>query len=494
MNSNQLKYKLFKSFKIPMTPEDRVVGKVSVNNGDLFKLSVVVDDLNFDFITFSSSERIPNELIDVELQRPAKLFGKEKTNVQGNLILTKRSQDASQHKFQYTLNIESNDSYRSWLESFISNFSKKRLHSYLLASATRMKELDFEDMSETVCLLIDSYQSIAEDNNDLRITDYLYSCKEILGCEKVRIWLYDVSDNTLTSQYSTEENESEMKIDYRKGVPGKVFNNGEIVNIYKAPFLSSLERNSDSVLAAPVTNRFHKVVGVLEFENKKEDLRFTREDEFMIRTLSVCFSTHFQMFNPVNAASKVKLFNPGLKNNFLNLIEINQDQSIMHMIQKMKNNKENILINNSSVEALEIVLEELISTSHYHDWQKVHFAPGSNLSDIKELKKTILILENADKLSKVEQENIVEFIDQDNAWVISTCHSKDVDKSSFTTNFWNKFAKHHLNFQRTESNETTDESFLKLAKSVQNISSFDEKIDFLTETLGLSSEKEKQVA
>ncbi|TNE96268.1 MAG: GAF domain-containing protein [Deltaproteobacteria bacterium] len=491
MDKNQLKYKLFKSFRIPLTSEDRITGKMHANSGELVNITIFVDELNYDFLTFSTSEKIPYELVELELSRSARIFGKEKIQLQGHIILSKRSKDHSKHKYQYTVAIEDNENYKQWVKDFISQFSKKRLHSYLLASATRMKNLDFEDMSETICLLIDSFNTISDGHDDLKITDYLHTCRDLIGCESARIWLYDVSDNTLSCQYSTNPEESKLKQDFRKGIPGKVFNNGEIVNVYNSPLL---ENETTSILAGPISNRFHKVIGVIEFEEKENDTRFDLDDESMIRTLTVCFSSHFQMFNPVNSASKIKLFNPGLKSNFLNLLELNNDQTTLHLIQKLRSNNENIMINHSSAEALQIIVEELVQGSNYHDRKVVHFNANSNTVDLKNLTNSIVILDKVEEYSKDMQDEIVDIIGTDTTWVISTCHKDDISKTTFTEKFWTKFAKHHVNMQRNQSNEAPQEAFIKLANSVQHLSSFDEKVSYLTESLGLNSQKNKQAA
>lgn len=494
MDKNQLKYKLFKSFRIPLSSDDRVTGKLSLNNGETINLIVNIEEINYDFITFSTSEKIEQDLIDFELQRPSKFFGKEKVSVQASVILKKKNHDQSNHKHQYTLSINNNDSYKEWVQDFVSHFSKKRLHSYLLASATRMKNFDFQDMSETICLLFDSYNSVASEKDDIKISNYLHTCKEIMGCKTVRIWLYDISNNTLSSQYSTNSEESDLNIDYRDGIPGKVFNNRELVNLYKAPALKNQTQENESVLAAPLTNRFHKVVGVLEFEDKENKRRFNLKDEFLIRTLSICFSTHFQMFNPVNAGSKIKLFNPGLKNNFMNLMEVKKDATTLHMIQKLRTNKENILINNTSPEVLEVVVEEMVQNSSFHNWKVVHLRPGSDVNEIKKLDRTVLVLEKVNEFTKDQQEQLVDCLDKEKVWVISTCLLKDVNKADFTVNFWNKFAHHHLNLQLNASEKSTEETVLNFVNTVQNVSTFDEKIDNLTDSLSITLEKEKLAA
>ena len=494
MNKNQINYKLFKSFKLPLNPEDRVMGNISVPAGNISNLTVTIDELNFDFLTFSSSKKITHELINLELQRPKLFFKKDKVKVQGNITLTKRKQNQSLNKYQYTLYIENNDSFIIWVENFISQFSKKRLHSYLIASATRMKELDYDDISETVSLLINSFQDMVDEKDSSKITDNLQLYKEITDCEKARIWLYSPSSNTLCSKYSSENDEDEIKKDYREGIIGKVFSTGEIVNINRSLLLSALDEKSMSVLAAPITNRFHKTVGVLELRTKNKNLRFSSNDELLIRMLSICFSAQFQMFNPVNAASKLQDFNPGQKKKMFDGENIT-NKSFIQIIQKVKSLKENILINYSSLESLNPILDELITSSHFHDWKKVHLSSKSDiLNVVKNVKNTIIVLENVDKFSKVDQEYLVEFVDPNQTWVISTYSSADLDKTDFTMSFWNKFAKHHLNFRRNKSFETLDGPILELVKSIQNISSFEEKTDYLSLLLGINSEKEKEAA
>jgi hypothetical protein len=495
MNKNQINYKLFKSFKLPLSPEDRVMGNISVPNENISNLTITIDELNFDFLTFSSSRKIPHQLVNLELQRPKLFFKRDKVKVQGNITLTKRKQNQSLHKYQYILYIENNDSFTTWVENFISQFSKKRLHSYLIASATRMKELDYDDISETVSLLISSFQDMAKEKDSLKITDNLQLCTKIIDCEKARIWLYSPSSNTLCSKYSSENDEDEIKKDYREGIIGKVFSTGEVVNINKSLLLTAFYEKSMSVLAAPITNRFHKTVGVLELRTKNKNLRFRSNDELLIRMLSICFSAQFQMFNPVNAASKLHDFNPSQKKKIFDLENIAKDKLFIQIIQKVKNLKENILINYSSLEYLNAILDELITSSHFHDWKKIHLSSESEtLKMVKNFKNTIIVLENVDKLSKVDQEYLVEFIDPNQTWVISTYRSTDLDKTVFTMNFWNKFARHHLNFRRNKSFETIDVPILELVKSIQNISSFEEKTDYLSSLLGISSEKEKEAA
>lgn len=232
------------------------------------------------------------------------------------------------------------------------------MHSYLLTSATQNKSVDFDEISETSVLLFDIYQSLVDGRGDLDITAILFKCADILNAENAKIFLIDVSTNTLKSQYSTSEQVNAESTDFRKGIAGKVFSNPETTNIYKTNLNEfTTENQLKSVLAVPLFNRFKKVIGVLKFSNKKGQSRFTIHDESMANIFGGLLSNFFLYFNPVHSSSKLNHFNPGLKNNFINLLDMDEGPTLQ-LIQKLKNSLENVIMNHESKETLEVILEE----------------------------------------------------------------------------------------------------------------------------------------
>lgn len=80
MDFNQQKYKLFKSFRVSVQPEDKMQAKVQFELNGLTNIKVPVDNLNFEFITFSSSEKIPGNCeIEIELLRGGLIFKEKKS-------------------------------------------------------------------------------------------------------------------------------------------------------------------------------------------------------------------------------------------------------------------------------------------------------------------------------------------------------------------------------------------------------------------------------
>ncbi|MCO4793016.1 MAG: GAF domain-containing protein [Bacteriovoracaceae bacterium] len=491
MELNQKKYKLFKSFRVNVLPEDKVVAKLQMKSIELVNVSVVIEDLNFEFISFSTSEKLPSDEVELEMSKPSKFFGQNKINVFGNIILSRKNNSEGRHLYQYSLYVPKNDDYIHWIHSFVENFSKKRLNSYLLASSTRTRILDFDEMSETTALMLNTFKDMTNDLDDLKISDYLHTSLTRIDAKKGRIWLIDVSTNQLVCEFSTSQDEVELKIDYRKGVPGKVLSNPEVLNLYR-PILedSNSFEKVESSLAVPLYNRFHKVIGVLEFVDKTTEKRFSVNDESFANLLSIFFSSHFQFFNPVNSLSKMKKFYPGLKSNFLNLLDINKDKNTLHLIQKVKNNKENVVINHHSKEALEIVVNEMVVSSHFHDWEVVHFENSGSFDDLKNLNQTIIIIDDAHNLDSNAQEKLVELIDENSTWVISLCAKDIIQREKFLPKFWTKFAKHHLNLQKAEVAKDPRSSFIELANSLKEIPTFNEKVEILTKEIGLPTPHE----
>ena len=78
-----------------------------------------------------------------------------------------------------------------------------------------------------------------------------------------------------------------LKFDYRKGIAGSVFTTGVSLNIDtktdKIRFTKDMDRvtgfRTKSIICSPISNREDKIIGVIEILNKRNEDRFTVEDE-----------------------------------------------------------------------------------------------------------------------------------------------------------------------------------------------------------------------
>ena len=84
------------------------------------------------------------------------------------------------------------------------------------------------------------------------------------------------------------------------------------VNNDQARFNNDLDKKTGfetkSVICNPIQNREDKNIGVIEVLNKRNEDRFTIEDEKTMKVMALVFSSIFHNYNPMSEASKVRRF------------------------------------------------------------------------------------------------------------------------------------------------------------------------------------------
>lgn len=63
-----------------------------------------------------------------------------------------------------------------------------------------------------------------------------------------------------------------------------------------------------SIICHPIHNREDKIIGVIEVINKRNQDRFTVEDEKTMKVLALVFSSVFHKFNPMSESSQIRRF------------------------------------------------------------------------------------------------------------------------------------------------------------------------------------------
>src|SRR5690606_7532260 len=63
-----------------------------------------------------------------------------------------------------------------------------------------------------------------------------------------------------------------------------------------------------SVICSPITNREDKIIGVIEVLNKRNEDRFTVEDEKTMKVLALILSSVFHHYNPMSEKSLIRRF------------------------------------------------------------------------------------------------------------------------------------------------------------------------------------------
>ena len=100
------------------------------------------------------------------------------------------------------------------------------------------------------------------------------------------------------------------------GIAGSVFTTGVALNIdtvhdstrFNEAFDKKLGFETRSIICHPIHNREDKIIGVIEVLNKRNEDRFTIEDEKIMKVLSLIFSSVFYNFTPMSEKSTIRRF------------------------------------------------------------------------------------------------------------------------------------------------------------------------------------------
>ncbi len=91
-----------------------------------------------------------------------------------------------------------------------------------------------------------------------------------------------------------------------------------------------------SILCHPITNREDKVIGVIEVLNKRNQNRFTEEDEKTMKVLALIFSCVFHNYNPISEKSLIRRFSTPYDREFAYIGRSSSTIDIRRSIVKLK--------------------------------------------------------------------------------------------------------------------------------------------------------------
>jgi hypothetical protein len=480
------RYKFYKSFKVPIIPEDKLFIKFNNNAQSEVSTDMKVKDINLTYISILTDKKITeNNKSKLTLSHKTLLISKQ-YHFEATIIGSHMNDQLN--KYISVFEIDDNN-YKDFVLSFIEGFKKKRLTKYLLKSSLEDKEFDIEEISEIISLMKNGFHTLIK-TEDINYNTLLENCNDFLKSSDASFYLINSSDNMLERKFTTLNNPTVKHLDYRKGIPGIVFSSGELINIYKSKLISIYPSNDtvpESVLAAPIFNRHKNIIGVLEFINKKQGKRFDLSDEKTISMLSIVFSSFYQMYNPVNSSSKLKRFNPGLNKEIEKIFKGQKYRDTLSIIDKVKNKLESILINSTSSKSLDLLAKEIIETSQFHDWKVVLIDCREEKVRFKHVEdQSILYLKEISYLSKEHQDVILDLVERKNIWIISTYNGKVINTENLKPEFHTIIAKHHINVCH-DSNELNLTSLLHTFISTQKeLKTYDEKVKQFEQSLRFS--------
>ncbi|MBH48978.1 MAG: hypothetical protein CME71_12490 [Halobacteriovorax sp.] len=308
-------FKFYQSFRIPVEKADNLRFLIETDD-EVGKPRYVSDatlvDISVTGLGFSTIERISvGTVMTVSLQ-----FKKHHIDLNGKVVraFTNAIED---EEIIYGLEIEDEPGLRKLLEHYILSFSVDRLKECLVDSALKERYTKASDGFEMFSLLLSLFKDITHfGDKENFMENMLEEVVRIMNAHRASIFLINPETNELEAVAALGVEKDTLKFDYRLGIAGSVFTTGVALNIdtrnpntrFNIDFDKKLQFETKSIVCHPIHNREDKIIGVIEVINKRNEDRFTVEDEKTMKVLALVFSSVFHKFNPVSEGSKIRRF------------------------------------------------------------------------------------------------------------------------------------------------------------------------------------------
>lgn len=308
-------FKFYQSFRIPVEEADDLRFLVQIE-GDQRTNEYIDDakliDISLTGFGFATAERISvgKELI-ISLQ-----YKKHHLDITGRVVRA-FSQTLDDQKIIYGIEIDENKSISKFLEHYIMGFSSERLKDCLVHSAIKERYTKATDGFEVFSLLLSLFKDITHfGDKEGFIESMLEEVIRILNAQRASLFLINPETNELEAVCALGIRKEQLKFDYRIGIAGSVFTTGVALNIdtvhdstrFNEAFDKKLGFETRSIICHPIHNREDKIIGVIEVLNKRNEDRFTIEDEKIMKVLSLIFSSVFYNFTPMSDKSTIRRF------------------------------------------------------------------------------------------------------------------------------------------------------------------------------------------
>lgn len=308
-------FKFYQSFRIPVEEADDL--RFLIEKDDELGNSVYIEDAKLVDISvtgfgFSTRERISvgTELV-ISLQ-----FKKYHLDLTGRVVRA-FTNSIDDEDIVYGVEIDHEEKINKFLESYVLSFSSDRLKDCLIDSALKERYTKASDGFEMFSLLLSLFKDITHfGDKDGFLDNMLEEVVRILNAQRASIFLINPDTNELEAVAALGVKKDTLKFDYRLGIAGSVFTTGVALNIdtendksrFNDSFDESLQFKTKSIICHPIHNREDKIIGVIEVINKRNQDRFTIEDEKTMKVLALVFSSVFHGYNPISEKSQIRRF------------------------------------------------------------------------------------------------------------------------------------------------------------------------------------------
>ncbi len=310
-------FKFFQSFRIPVESRDDVRFMVEFED-EMNKYHYIEDakleDVSVTGLGFSTESKISvNTNIRVSIQ-----FKRLRIDLDGHVVRS-FGLDGSMDKMLYGTELDEEDqkNMKRFIEQYVASFSPDRARDCIANMALSERYKQATEGFEVFSLMLSLFKDItAFGSQESFLNSMLEEISRILNAQRATIFLINPQTNELEAAAALGIEKEKLKFDYRKGIAGSVFTTGVSLNIDtstdKVRFSDKVDGETGfetkSILCHPITNREDKVIGVIEILNKRNETRFTVEDEKTMKVLALIFSSVFHNYNPISEKSLIRRF------------------------------------------------------------------------------------------------------------------------------------------------------------------------------------------
>lgn len=308
-------FKFFQSFKLTIEQADNLRFSAEMEDSDQnsnFLEDAILTELSARGITITTKTRISiNQSIRISLN-----FKKLNLDLTGKVIRA-FSASIQDERIIYGIEIEEEEEIKRLIEQYILSLPNEKMRDILLETALKEQFDNPFERFEVFSLLLSLFKDITKfgEKPDF-IETMLEEVTRVLNATRSCILLIDPETSELKAMAASGMDKSDLRFDYRMGIAGSVFTSGISLNIDIQKDPSRFDLNLDeksglktrSIMCHPIHNRDDKIIGVVEVANKRNQDRFSVEDEKIMKVVTLVFSGLYHNYNPISDESMIRRF------------------------------------------------------------------------------------------------------------------------------------------------------------------------------------------
>jgi two-component system response regulator HydG len=312
-------FKYYQSFRVPVESRDDVQFLVEYENDQgrfEFVDKVKLMDVSMTGLGFTTSFPLAiGTTLRCSLQ-----FKRLRFDFGANIVRAfKDVSSSSEEAMNYGAELDAEDygNMKRFIEQYIQSLPPERLKDSLIQLALTEHFASEKEGFEMFSLLLSLFKDITQfGNKEKFVESMLEEIVRILNGQRASIFLINTETNELEAVAALGIEKELLKFDYRKGIAGSVFTTGVSLNIDartdKVRFSEEMDKvtgfDTRSIICSPISNREDKIIGVIEVLNKRNEDRFTVEDEKTMKVLALILSSVFHNYNPMSEKSLIRRF------------------------------------------------------------------------------------------------------------------------------------------------------------------------------------------